>query len=590
MKLKLISIYILLLIIVISMVACDKGSIFEQERFDALIKIEGVEKLDHVSSFKIHHSDNITKTFVEEEYNDGVLIWDQPFRGETQLNLAIDDAFDDGIYIIKSGVDKSNSFTVSPQERNANIIVEFKTDFEINTSVVGKGKIIIEPEQEYYTYGDEVRITVELMDDYKFAKWSGDLNGTNDSVTVTVDKDLYIQAYFDVPSNINDENLETAIREILELNDDDHIFQIYFNEITELDLSGKDIEDISNLADLGLNNLEVLNLSNNNISSLEGINLNSLKSLDLSDNGIETLDGINDKMFDSLEILSLSNNKITNLTPLANANLRNLKKLYLANNGNEDDKIDLSDLKDAQLNSLEILDLSDNAIPQNNIDDLVNAGIKNLKTLNFSGNSVANYSSLKQGFNNLRELDISNNGITNPRLNDEIVSNLEILDLSENQIDDQNLTNLPLASFSNLKVLNLSSNGSDRLEIHYLFENADFENLESLDLSNNNIENILVFEEVDLKNLISLDLSDNKISDLSVLKDANFIQIEYLNLSNNKITSLASIDDAYNNNRLSNLIELDLRGNNITEEDWVIGMLIRRGIVVIYDGDASEND
>ena len=63
----------------------------------------------------------------------------------------------------------------------------------------------------------------------------------------------------------------------------------------------------------------------------------------------------------------------------------------------------------------------------------------------------------------------------------------------------------------------------------------DFNELEELNLSENEISIIDILEKADYKKLKQLDLHYNKISDIKVLEKVNFKQLKELYLSDNKI-------------------------------------------------------
>ena len=89
--------------------------------------------------------------------------------------------------------------------------------------------------------------------------------------------------------------------------------------------------------------------------------------------------------------------------------------------------------------------------------------------------------------------------------------------------------------FYNLETLNLSTNNLS--DITFL-ENAKFSKLNELVLFFNKIKEINVLEKVDFTYLTKLGLSDNYICDIKVLKNVNFPFLEKLALSNNRIKDI----------------------------------------------------
>lgn len=88
--------------------------------------------------------------------------------------------------------------------------------------------------------------------------------------------------------------------------------------------------------------------------------------------------------------------------------------------------------------------------------------------------------------------------------------------------------------------------------------------LESLDVSNNQLEGSLQAEIRHLQKLKILDLSNNKFSGVPA-EIGQLQNLEVLNLSNNQITGLP-----YELGNLSNLKLLDLSGNQYSEADLAI--------------------
>ena len=137
-------------------------------------------------------------------------------------------------------------------------------------------------------------------------------------------------------------------------------------------------------------------------------------------------------------------------------------------------------------------------------------------------------------FKNLKKIIFKNCDLNDEDtflFNDLIANNLESIDLSVNHI--QNLNN----SLLNEKVINLKN----------------------MNLSNNDINNLSIFTKGNFKNLISLDLSNNKISDIECLgNETNFDKIEKINLSNNNIKMIKKVN-------IKSLKHLDLLNNEINE-------------------------
>lgn len=105
--------------------------------------------------------------------------------------------------------------------------------------------------------------------------------------------------------------------------------------------------------------------------------------------------------------------------------------------------------------------------------------------------------------------------------------------------------------------LDLSDRGLSKVP-EYVFGRTD---IETLDLSGNNLTGALQAEVRHLKNLRTLDLSDNKFTGVPA-EIGQLEKLEVLDLSNNMLTGLP-----YELGNLRNLKMLDLSGNDYSELD-----------------------
>ncbi len=147
-----------------------------------------------------------------------------------------------------------------------------------------------------------------------------------------------------------DKGVELAVRSQLGMPVSD-FYNSYLLNVTELDLSGKDIKSLEDI--VHFRDLTKLYCSDNQITDISYLKgLKKLRKLDLSGNMISDISGLGDLA--DLRELDLSNNKIRDISSLAK--LQRLEDLNLASN-----KIsDISSLK--KLTSLENVDLAGNNI------------------------------------------------------------------------------------------------------------------------------------------------------------------------------------------------------------------------------------
>lgn len=176
----------------------------------------------------------------------------------------------------------------------------------------------------------------------------------------------------------------------------------------------------------------------------------------------------------------------------------------------------------------------------------------NLGWLSMTGNNITILEAGSfSGLTNLNYLNLSSNNIqTIPKGLFSGMYKLEILDLSNNIIDG--VDNTSLAGTDNLKSLYLHKN---KLVDMPLIGNH-CKSLRTLDLSNNNIEELTSLENC---NLESLDLANNNLSAFAA--DRLSSSIIYLNISGNAITSISGEDFV----SLPALKELSLSRNPLFE-------------------------
>ena len=154
----------------------------------------------------------------------------------------------------------------------------------------------------------------------------------------------------------------------------------YSTALFELDLSEKGLSNSEIVPLKYMKNLEVLNLSRNQISDLTPLfGLKSLKVLFLYDNKrISDLTPLS--KLTNLTDLSLYDNRISDLSPLSN--LTNLIKLTL----NDNQISDLSPLKN-------LVNLTELGLRYNQVSDLKPlSGLMNLKKLSLSNNQISDWS------------------------------------------------------------------------------------------------------------------------------------------------------------------------------------------------------
>lgn len=254
-------------------------------------------------------------------------------------------------------------------------------------------------------------------------------------------------------------------------------------KLTKLDLSGNSINDISPLVDIP--GLVELDLSDNSISDISPlVSMTGLTKLDLSNNNIKSVAAI--KELTKLTELNISGNKLGSFSAVGK--LTALKTLSLNDTG----------LKDSDLSSLYTL--------------------KNLKKLNIEDNSALTENGVSALQKKLSGCTISHS---------ELVKSIELGGKSfPSDSETVEATGLGLTDISKA---------------------AGFTNVKHMDLSKNNISSVSALSS--LTSLESLDLSGNKISDVSALHSLTNLRQLWLggnNLSTERIEALReALPDCY---------------------------------------------
>ena len=86
-------------------------------------------------------------------------------------------------FVVNDGCSDSAAATVS-------LFVGAPIKYKVSVEVVGEGTVEALPEGWYYDEGTEVTLTAVPDDGTQFGQWSGDVSGTEDSVTFTVESDM----------------------------------------------------------------------------------------------------------------------------------------------------------------------------------------------------------------------------------------------------------------------------------------------------------------------------------------------------------------------------------------------------------------
>ena len=159
----------------------------------------------------------------------------------------------------------------------------------------------------------------------------------------------------------------------------DIIYELKFNELTELKLGNNSINDINMLEFLECKRLEILYLNNNEIQDItvfKKVKFNNLKTLDLGNNKISDINVFSESL-ENLEELNLSNNNISDINVLERAKFIKIKLLNLSKN----DIYNIKTLEKMKFKDIQYMDLSSNKINENKCSSTINYLKSKLKYL-----------------------------------------------------------------------------------------------------------------------------------------------------------------------------------------------------------------
>lgn len=262
------------------------------------------------------------------------------------------------------------------------------------------------------------------------------------------------------------------------------------NNVTELDLSGCDVHDISLLS--VCTKLKKLDLSDNSISDISAlVDIPELAELDLSNNRISDISPLMSVY--KLTYLNLAGNRIKSVAALQD--LTSLTELNLSSN-------ELGGIAAVgRLTNLKTLWMDDTGLKDASLEELY--GLKNLKKLSIKDN----YELSEAAVTTLQK-KLSGCTISHSELKREIVLGGKSFacDAETVEANGLGLSDISKVSgFSNVKHLDLSNNSISRLS-----PLSQLKTLETLDLSNNRISDVSALTS--LKNLKQLWLGGNSIS------------------------------------------------------------------------------
>lgn len=256
--------------------------------------------------------------------------------------------------------------------------------------------------------------------------------------------------------SFQDEQLEQAIKQILEKDETAAVTQKDMQSLTLLDLSRRGIKSIQGLQ--YASNLRYLDLSNNEIDDIMPLKpLTKIRELDISGNQIASIQDLS--VMTDMEMLIVNRNQISSIDVI-----KQLGRLHTF----EADDNQISNIT-ALSSATELTWLKLNGNQISKIQPL--SKLTKLKNLELARNRISDLSPLKPLSKSLMSLNIGSNGISDLRAL-EGMTQMGALSAENNQI--KNLDSLK--KMANLSSLNLNSNLVYNLEplkslskLHYLY-------------------------------------------------------------------------------------------------------------------------
>ena len=75
--------------------------------------------------------------------------------------------------------------------------------YTLDVNIIGEGEVELEPDQDAYVFGQEVTLTADPAPDWTFVGWSGDIDSTENPVTLTIEDHTSVTATFTTPMDLS---------------------------------------------------------------------------------------------------------------------------------------------------------------------------------------------------------------------------------------------------------------------------------------------------------------------------------------------------------------------------------------------------
>ncbi|WKN29173.1 LPXTG cell wall anchor domain-containing protein [Apilactobacillus kunkeei] len=144
------------------------------------------------------------------------------------------------------------------------------------------------------------------------------------------------------------------------------------------------------------------------------------------------------------------------------------------------------------------------------------------------------------------------------------IPNIESIDVSHNQISD--FTPVVNKQWNNLTDLNA---GFNHIEDISPIAKVNWTNLQNLNVENNNISDISVITSANWPNLLKLDADNNNITDINAFADTNWTKLKVISAAGNHISNVSALKGK--SVKFPNLSTFIVNNNNINDISWMDG-------------------
>jgi len=325
--------------------------------------------------------------------------------------------------------------------------VAYALSIEIEGNGIVNEEIVQAKSTTDYDSGTTVKLTAIPDAGWIFVGWSGDHTGTENPIQLTMDEPMSITAIFEEENlektYVPDDNFEKALINLgYDQIMDDYVYTNRIRNIEELRLDNLQIADLTGIE--GFENLRILNVTNNNLQNLDVSQNSLLQQLICDKNQLTSLDislnlnlGSLVAVENQLSCLQVSPYLLWSLVwvggPAApwfaldegvilsvDCSVSDEQRTYVPDDRFEQALIDLNldDIMDDHVKTIDIINLQNLDISGNNISDLTGLeDFKGLLTFNASNNNLTNIDISEWGV--FFFFDVRNNPLTCIQLNED---------------------------------------------------------------------------------------------------------------------------------------------------------------------------